>query len=438
MGGDWFEPLRNITIFFATCMLLKYWIFMLVAPWHTVKEELRQRRIRNKAPRRYKTYRPLVSVIVPAWNEEVGLLKTVRSLLKNSYPRLEIVVVNDGSVDGSDQKMREFIKRRNRLVMQGAATYGKMVRYCYKENGGKGHALNYGIERSKGEIVVTMDADSIFAPDAIENLVAYFRDPKIAAAVGNVKVARNNTLLGHLQQLEYQFGFYFKRTHSVLNAEYIYGGACAAFRRDKTFNAFGLFDTENKTEDIEMSLRTRFYGLHAVYAEDAICYTEGASTLLGLLNQRLRWKKGRINTFGKYRQMFFSTKRHHSWWLTFFVLPYSVLGELQLLFEPIGVMFLLSYSFISGDYLSLGVGVLFIFVMYLVVGVFNQKSIDLRLLAKFPFTWPLFYLTTWIEYLTLLKSLKLTLRGADVVWQQWERKGVGSEITAPTEGSPLP
>jgi biofilm PGA synthesis N-glycosyltransferase PgaC len=420
----WFDFLRNLTIFFATCMLIKYWIFLLVAPWHSVKEELRQRRIRNTNPRHYRTYRPLVSVIVPAWNEEVGILKTVQSLLKNTYPNMEIVVVNDGSVDGSDRKMRAFIQRRNRMVVEGAATYGKMVRYFYKENGGKGHALNYGIERSHGEIVVTMDADSIFAPDAISNLVKYFRDPKIAAAVGSVRVANNDTLVGHIQQLEYQFGFYFKRTHSVLNAEYIYGGACAAFRRDKTFGKFGLFDVDNKTEDIEMSLRTRFYGLHAVYAEDVVCYTEGASTLIGLINQRLRWKKGRINTFGKYRQMFFSTNKNHPRWLTLFVLPYSLLGEFQLFFEPIGIMFLISYSFISGDYLSLGMGVLFIFVMYLVVALFNQKTVDIKLLLKFPFTWPLFYFTTWVEYVTLLKSLKLTLRGNDIVWQRWERKGV--------------
>lgn len=426
---DWFNILRNVTIFFASLMLLKYWVFLMLAPWHNVKEELRQLRSIRKDKKRHLTYKPVVSVIVPAWNEEVGILKTVRSLIENSYEKIEIVVVNDGSIDKSDAIMRAFITERKLLRKKKALGDKKKILYFYKENGGKGAALNHGIERSNGEIVVTMDADSVFAPDAIENLVRYFRDPKISAAVGNVEVAHNQTMVGNIQRLEYQFGFYFKRTHSVLNAEYIYGGACAAFRRDKTFNHFGLFDTANKTEDIEMSLRTRFHGLHAVYAEDVVCYTEGASTILGLLSQRLRWKMGRIATFGKYRQMFFSTQRHHNRWLTMFVLPYSLLGELQLFFEPIGIMFLISYSIISGDYLSLGLGLVFISITYLVVGLFNQRNIDFKTLLLFPITWPLFYFTTWIEYLVLLKSVKLTLRGSDVAWQNWQRKGVDTPAT---------
>lgn len=427
---DWFIILRNVTIFFASLMLLKYWAFLMFAPWHGVKEGLRQRHILRKTPERYFTYKPIVSVIVPAWNEEVGILKTVRSLVDNTYENIEIVVVNDGSVDKSDAIMHAFISERQSLRKKRALADKKKMLYFYKENGGKGAALNHGIERAHGEIIVTMDADSIFAPDAIENLVHYFRDPKISAAVGNVKVAHNETMVGTLQRLEYMFGFYFKRTHSVLNAEYIYGGACAAFRRDKTFDQFGLFDIGNKTEDIEMSLRTKFHGLHAVYAEDVVCYTEGASTVLSLLSQRLRWKMGRIATFGKYRQMFFSTNRNHNRWLTMFVLPYSLLGELQLLFEPIGIMFLISYSFISGDFLSLGLGLMFISVMYLVVGLFNQKHIDLKTILIFPFTWPLFYFTTWVEYVVLLKSIKLTLRGREIAWQNWQRKGIDNTTTA--------
>jgi cellulose synthase/poly-beta-1,6-N-acetylglucosamine synthase-like glycosyltransferase len=269
-----------------------------------------------------------------------------------------------------------------------------------------------------------MDGDSVFESTAIERLVGYFKDPKIDAAVGNVRIAKNHTLIGHIQQLEYQFGFYFKRAYSVMNAEYIYGGACAAFRRQKTFDKFGLFDTDHKTEDIEMSLRTRYYGLNAVFAGDVICYTEGASSVIGLVNQRLRWKKGRIDTFGKYRQMFFSFKRRHNSWLCFFILPYSLLGELQLLFEPIGITLLVSYSVITGDYLSLGLSLLFIFVAYLVVGIFNQEKTNWKLLLKFPFTWPLFYITAWIEYIVLLRTIKMTIRGGEINWQRWERKGL--------------
>ena len=93
-----------------------------------------------------------------------------------------------------------------------------------KENGGKGSALSFGIEKANGEIIVTMDADSAYEKHAIERIVEYFKDPKINAVVGNVKVSNNDTLIGYLQQLEYLFGFYYKRTHAVLDAEYIFGG----------------------------------------------------------------------------------------------------------------------------------------------------------------------------------------------------------------------
>lgn len=421
--GEWFYRLRDVTVVFAGLMLVRYWLFLMIAPWHSAKEELRQMRIRKLYPERIYNYAPLVSVIVPAWNEEVGILRTIHSLLNNTYPHIEIVVVNDGSTDKSHNVVFDFLKRREQ---DGVSN--KLLKYYYKENGGKGTALNHGIERARGEIIVTMDADSIFHHQAIERLVAYFRDPSISAAVGNVKIANNGTLVGQIQSLEYMFGFYFKRAHSVLNAEYIYGGACAAFRRSETFDSLGLFDTLNKTEDIEMSLRTKYAGLKAVFAENVICYTEGASTIIGLVNQRLRWKKGRLDTLVKYRQMFFSLKKHHNNWLCFFILPYSLLGELQLLFEPIGIALLLSYSIISGDYLSLGLGILFIFITYFVVSIFNFERFNWRILLKFPFTWPLFYVTTWIEYMVLLRSIKMAIRGHEIDWQRWERKGVDLNV----------
>ena len=93
-----------------------------------------------------------------------------------------------------------------------------------------------------------------------------------------------------------------------------------------------------------MSMRTKFHGLKSLYAEDVLCYTEGASNYMGLLNQRLRWKKGRFDTFIAYRQIFFSWKRHHNKPLSWFVLPYALIAELQLLLEPIGVTLLATYS----------------------------------------------------------------------------------------------
>jgi biofilm PGA synthesis N-glycosyltransferase PgaC len=412
-----FQLLRSICVIFAALLLVKYFVFLMMAPFYPVRQKIRQLRMlkSDKAPLK----RPTVSVIVPAWNEEVGILRTVRSLLANTYSKIEIVVVNDGSTDKSHGIVTDFLK-----TPEARARHPHVkVKYHYQENGGKGKALNKGIAIATGDIIVTMDADSVFEKHAIENMVLHFDDDRIDALVGNVKVAHNPTLIGRLQQLEYVFGFYFKRAHCMLGAEYIYGGACAAFRKTATFERLGAFDDANKTEDIEMSMRTRFYGLRSVYAEDVVCYTEGASSLTGLLNQRLRWKKGRMDTFAKYRALFFSTKKEHNKFLAWFILPFTLIAELQLIIEPIGVALLTTYSILSGDYISLTLGIGFVFISYLVASLFGDRT-NLKLLWWFPFTWPLFYLLVWVEYIVLLRSSFMFLRASDITWQKWERQGV--------------
>ncbi len=419
MDGSWFFDLRNITKVIAFMMIFKYFIFLMIAPWYRVKLARQNRWLKMHAKEERKNYNPLITVIVPAWNEEVGIFKTLESLLKNDYNKFEVIVVNDGSTDRSHELVKKFLKTK---AAKSRHPHVK-IRYFFKENGGKGTALNFGIKKSSGEIIVTMDADSIFAPNALRNIANHFRNPQVSALVGQVKVAHNGTLIGFLQKMEYQFGFYYKRAHCVMGAEYIYGGACAAFRKKEVFDDLGHFDHLNKTEDIELSMRTKYYGLKSVYAEDVICYTEGASSLMGLINQRLRWKKGRFDTFLRYRSMFFSRHKHHNKALTWFVLPYSMLSEFQLLIEPIGITLLLTYSFISGDYVSLALGCLFMSVTYLVNGLFAGK-VKLSYLLLFFVTWPLFYILVWVEYLALIRSLGMLIRGEDITWQKWQRKGV--------------
>ncbi|HXH26605.1 MAG TPA: glycosyltransferase [Candidatus Acidoferrum sp.] len=429
MDGSWFYTLRDIAVFFAAAMLFKYFIFLMIAPWYRVKEAYRRLKFAehfHKMPEQ-REYQPLVSVVVPAWNEEVGVIKTVRSLLKNTYHKIEIVVVNDGSArDNTHEVVKRFLHTKAALARRPQV---QLKYFAHEVNKGKGAALNTAIKHATGEIIITMDADSIFAPDAVEKMVNYFADPTVDAAVGNVKVANNNTIVGRIQALEYLFGFYYKRAHCVLGSEYIYGGACAAFRRSTTFERLGLFDDQNRTEDIEMSMRTKYNGLKSAYAEDVVCYTEGASTVHGLVSQRLRWKKGRFDTFIKYRRLFFSGDKRHRKALGWFVLPLALLAEFQLLFEPIAISLLVTYSIVSGDYVSIALGTLYVAVTYLVVGIFSREFKP-SLLLMYPFTWPLFYFLVWVEYMVLLKSFTMMLRGEEIVWQSWDRRGIEAKGAA--------
>lgn len=417
-----YEIIRNTTRIFAALLLIKYTTFLLLAPFHRVKESLRSLKIAKQSDSAL-PYEPLVSVLIPAWNEEIGILSTVTAVMANDYPKIEVIVINDGSTDKTDALIRSFIKNNEGKLKKN----GKSLVYHYKENGGKGKALNHAIEKARGDIIITVDADSIPDPLMIKNLVHYFADAEIDAAVGNVKVAGEISFLNLLQRLEYLFGFYHKRAHSVMGAEYIYGGACAAFRKATVFDEIGLFDTSSITEDIEMSLRTRYHGFKAVYADDAICYTEGASTALGLIKQRLRWKKGRFEAFSKYKRMFLSTKVQHNIWLTWFILPFAMLAELQLLFEPIGLTLLVIYSYITGDYSSLILGALFIGLMYVIVGLFTEKARNWWIIPLLPFTWAMFYALVWIEYLALMKSITATIRSEAIAWQKWQRRGIMHE-----------
>jgi poly-beta-1,6-N-acetyl-D-glucosamine synthase len=416
-----FSTLRNIVFIFVIAMWFKYFIFLLISPFHPIREHLR---IIKATKRRMQLgfsnkYEPKISVIIPAWNEEVGILKTIESVVSNGYDNVEAVVINDGSTDDSDIITRKYIKNFEKQFPMKKG----VIKYFFQENAGKGHALNNGITKATGEIILTMDADSAIVHGGLKKLVAYYRDPEIMCVVGNVRVGNNNTVIGLMQHLEYYFGFYFKRAYAIMGAEYIFGGACASFRKS-VFENIGLFDTENKTEDIEMSMRCRYAGYKCTYAEDVLTFTEGASNILGLINQRIRWKKGRFDTFLKYRNMFFSADDRHNAFLSFFVLPYAMLSELQLLLEPIAISVLIAYSFTTSDFLSLTIGLFFILQIYIVTTFFHGLKPNLKILLSFPFTWTLFYLLVWIEFLSLYKSIKMSFEGTDITWQKWDRKGI--------------
>ena len=420
-----FLMFRNLTIFLATIMVVKYFVFLVLSAFFSVTQSIRRNRVIRQEVKKYgevRDYHPVISVVIPAWNEEVGILRTVQSVIANKYPYKEIIIINDGSTDGSRELVDKFIAKYKKTHKRA-----HVVQH-YIENGGKGRALNYGIKKSKGSIILTMDADSALAPDALTNLVEHFRDPRVAAVVGQVRVGNiRGRLIGRMQQLEYLFGFYFKRAHCVMGAEYIYGGACAAFRRAKTFDYFGMFDEANKTEDIEMSMRSKFHGLRSIYAEDVVCYTEGAASYMGLINQRLRWKKGRFDTFLHYRRMFFSLDRGHNKFLGWFILPFALFAEIQLLLEPIGATLLLTYSIVSGEYVSLALSMLFVGISYFMVAIFGTRLTfreRFELLAMWPITWPLFYIVVWIEFHALLRSTHMVLRGDTLEWQQWKREGI--------------
>lgn len=413
-----YAPFRFIILIFATVLLTKYLFYMIVSPWHEAVTAWSHRKWKKKRP----VYDPLVSVLVPAWNEEVGICSTMESLLKGTYDNLELVVVNDGSQDSSDELIRAFVQEYNEKSTEEKGR--RRIVYQYQENGGKGRALNTAIALATGEILISVDADCIVTDTAIANFVEHFRNPKVAAAVGNVRIGNTKKLIGLVQYLEFLFSFYFKKADSLMNTIYIIGGAAGAFRRE-VFTNLGPYNTKNITEDIELSIRIQDAGMRIVYAHDAVVYTEGASDLRGLVKQRLRWKRGRFETFRDYAHMFFSLRSRHNKLLTLILLPLALFAEVQLFFEFWFLSYLYALSFLTNDYSSFISGILVVSSMFIVQMLFDEKKTrTLSFLFLAPIAWLLFYIMTYVETSALLQSVWGFFRKKEVVWQRWQRVGI--------------
>ena len=255
---------------------------------------LRQRRSHGFAHRLADTVpRPDVSVVVPAYNEEKVIVRTVQSLLAQRYPGLEIIVVDDGSPD------------RTADVVTAAFPNNPAMRVLRKPNGGKASALNLGVREARGEIVVAVDADTVLAPGAIEALTGPLSDDRVGAVAGNAKVGNRINLVTRWQALEYVTSQNLdRRAFSLLNCITVVPGAVGAWRRQLVLDAGG-FSEQTMAEDQDLTLTLLRRGWRIAYADTAIAYTEAPDTLSGLSRQRFRWSFGTLQCAWKHRGALF-------------------------------------------------------------------------------------------------------------------------------------
>lgn len=421
-----FALVRLIIIWFATILLSKYFIYMSLSPWGEIRQKYRQKK--TEQANGEQVYNPKVSVLVPAWNEEDGVITTVNALLKSSYTNVELIVIDNASTDNTARNVKALIETRTKDGCSDNMNPKIKVIYSYEGNQGKGHALNNGLALATGTIILSIDADCFVPPPTIKNFVKHFQDSTVMAAVGNVRIGNTDTIVGVVQYLEFLFSFYFKKAESLVNTIYIIGGAAGAFRRE-VFDKIGPYSTTNITEDIELSVRIQGSGMRIAYAPDALVYTEGATTLAGLMKQRLRWKRGRFETFTAHRNLFFSCRAEHNFLLSWIILPLALIGELQLSLEIIFLIFLYIFSFVTGDFTSFISGIVVVGSMFLVQVIFdNHRESTIPFLLLAPIGWLLFYVSTLVETIALFKAVWGFLHKKELTWQKWERKGVFDPI----------
>ncbi len=234
-----------------------------------------------------------VSVVLPAYNEAKVICSTIQSLLRSTVPIVEIMVVDDGSTDGTADRVVEVFGEEPR------------VRVFTKSNGGKGTALNYGISHTQADVIIALDADTIVPPDAIEKLVRHFADPRVGAVAGNAKVGNRRTMLARWQALEYVTTQNLeRRAFDVLNCITVVPGAVGAWRRDAVLRAGG-FAAETIAEDADLTFAILRMGYKVDYEEEAIGLTEAPETVRSLLKQRFRWMFGTLQTVWKHLDTIF-------------------------------------------------------------------------------------------------------------------------------------
>ena len=237
---------------------------------------------------------PLISVIVPAHNEEAVIAQTINSLLRQDYPNLEIIVVDDGSTD------------RTYEIAQRFASEG-LIKLAHREkaSGKKARAVNYGVLFSRGEIIVTVDADTLLEPSSISELIEPFSNPAVGAVSGNVRVLNKVNLLTRLQAYEYLMAMEMgRRFQAISGMLMIIPGAFGAIRR-RLASSLGFYDPDTITEDFDITLKIHKSRMKVVFASRAIGWTVVPESWREWVRQRTRWTAGQLQTLIKHRNVFF-------------------------------------------------------------------------------------------------------------------------------------
>ncbi len=240
---------------------------------------------------------PLITVLIPCFNEEKVIVPSVSRILASQWRRIEVLVLDDGSKDGTARVVREAFADEPRVTLLSF------------ENGGKARALNRGLAQARGEIIVALDADTLFPPETLGKLARWFVDPRVGAVAGNAIVGNRLNLITRWQALEYVTAQNLeRRALAALGAVTVVPGAVGAWRRTVLEELKG-FPSDTLAEDQDLTLAVQRAGWTVEFDSSARAYTEAPDTVRGLLNQRFRWSFGTLQCLWKHRAGLFNPKR---------------------------------------------------------------------------------------------------------------------------------
>ncbi|MEN6372894.1 MAG: polysaccharide deacetylase family protein [Armatimonadota bacterium] len=401
-----FAVSRVLQIIFFISILLGVLRLVVITPL-----ALSQSRQSKKLPKELKDYAPPVTVLIPAYNEGKVVCRTIQAVLDSDYPSsIRVLVIDDGSTDDTAEIVSSSYANDDRVTL------------IRKENGGKASALNLGIEKSDTEVLVCLDADTVFDRNAIARLARHFADPRVGAVAGNVKVGNRNNPLTTWQSLEYITSQNFdRRAYAAFNAVSVVPGAVGAWRRSAVLKVGG-YHNNTLAEDADLTFRLQVQGWHIRTENDALAYTEVPDTVMTLAKQRFRWAYGILQSLWKHRKSMFKPSGGA---FSMFVMPsmwvYNIFFQA---FSPI-VDIMVVISLFSGGLLQ----VLSYYAAFFVLD-FIGAAIAFQLDHEDPkqliwlFWQRLFY--RQFMYYIIICSIIAALRGAAVGWGKLQRKATAT------------
>ncbi|MGH9511636.1 MAG: glycosyltransferase [Terriglobales bacterium] len=377
-------------------------------------------------PAEVASYKPSVAVLIPAYNEEKVIERTIRAVLSSDYPNFRVIVIDDGSSDHTfEVARRAFVEEQ---------VSGRVL-ILTKPNSGKAEALNFGLLHVHDEIFLGIDADTVIAPDAISRLIPHFLDPKVGAVAGNAKVGNRINLWTRWQALEYITSQNFeRRALNTLGAVSVVPGAIGAWRMYAVRQAGG-FHTDTVAEDADLTMAILRRGYRVEYEDLALAYTEAPVSANGLMRQRFRWSFGIFQSVWKHRAVF-ARKGVLGWIALPNILIFQILLPLVSPFIDIMFLFWTGWYFIqkwwhpeSTDPANFQRLVIF-FAAFLVID-FITSCIAFALERREPETKEDVWLLSqvWLQRfayrqlfsVVLFKTIKRAIQGQRFAWDKLER-----------------
>src|SRR5919108_38970 len=354
---------------------------------------------------REETFAEPVSIVVPAFNEAIGIERAVRSLAESDYPELEVIVVDDGSTDGTAELVERLGLDRVHVLRQ--------------PNRGKPAALNRGIGAARHAIVVMVDADTVFERETLRRLVQPFSDPGVGGVSGNTKVGNRLRLFGRWQHIEYVMGFNLdRRLYDTLQCMPTVPGAIGAFRR-RALDDVGGVSSATLAEDTDLTLAVGRAGWRVVYVEEARAWTEAPSSLRALWRQRYRWSYGTLQAVWKHRAAVWRRGegrigRRGLPYLVLFQIALPLLAPLIDVFSVYGLVFLDAVAVLEFWVLFTG--------LQLALGwyAFRLDRESPRVLWSMPLQQ---FVYRQLMYMVVIESTLTAIRGTREQWRPISRSG---------------